>query len=298
MQTGSMNRVSTEIKPRRLALRGLSADHFALILAAILIAFALAAILAPWLPIPDPNAMDLSSRLLPPVWERDGNWGHVLGTDFLGRDMAARLLVGGRLTLMIGFLAVVVSGTLGTTLGLLAGYHGGWLDYGISRIVDAQLAIPFLLMAMAIIVSRGRSIEGLIVALSFIGWAKYARIIRSETLALRQRPFVLGLRVAGAGSPRILFLHILPNISRTLIVVTTLEVGTMILTESALSFLGLGVVPPDISWGAMLAEGRTYMNSSWWLIILPGLAITFIVVLVNFLGDALQSAYDPMARKW
>jgi peptide/nickel transport system permease protein len=257
---------------------------------------AVVAIALPWLPIPDAGATDLSSALAPPVWVESGTWDHVLGTDQLGRDLGARLLWGARLTLLIALSSTVLGAIVGTTLGMLAGYVGRWTDFAISRIIDAQLAIPFLLLAITIMTARGQSVGAIVAVLAIIGWAQYARVIRSEVLTLRSRPFILGLQIAGASPLRIIFRHVLPNIADTLLVLATLQVGYVILAESALSFIGLGVASPDISWGAMLADGRQLMTSAWWLVAFPGVAITIVVVLVSLLGDGLQSRYDPRAR--
>jgi peptide/nickel transport system permease protein len=259
--------------------------------------FVLAAIV-PWLPLPDPGQQNLGERLRPPVWQDGGDVTHLLGTDHLGRDMAARLLYGARLTFFITLVGVLFSASLGGVLGILAGYHRGWLDAVISRLIDAQLALPFMLLAISIIAGSGRSIFIVIFVLATHGWAHYARILRGETLALRERPFVLGLRAAGVSSSRIAFRHILPNIGATFFVVATLEMRAMILGEGALSFLGLGVVAPQISWGLMLAEGRSHMVNAWWMVALTGLAMSFVVLSVNLLGDKLRSAYDPRLQRY
>jgi len=260
-----------------------------------LLLLAAAAVAAPWLPIPDAGAIDLGSSLSPPVWADGGGWDHVLGTDQLGRDLGARLLWGARLTLLIAFSSTILGAIVGTTLGMLAGYVRGWTDFAISRVIDAQLAIPFLLLAITIMTARGQSVGAIVAVLAIIGWAQYARVIRSEVLTLRSRPFILGLQIAGASPARIIFRHVLPNIADTLLVLATLQVGYVILAESALSFIGLGVTSPDISWGAMLADGRELMTSAWWLVAFPGLAITLVVVLISLLGDGLKARYDPRA---
>lgn len=253
------------------------------------------ALAAPLLPLPDPNAQNLVERFQAPVWT-SGDSSHVLGTDHLGRDVFIRLIHGARLSLGIAAAGVLVAGVVGSVLGILAGYLRGWTDLVVTRLVDAQLALPFMLLAIAIIGSRGRSITVLVLILATYGWAQYARVLRADTLGLRERPFVLGLRSAGASPGRIMFAHILPNIVNSLLVIATLEVGTMILGEGALSFLGLGVVAPDVSWGLMLAEGRDHLNRAWWVVVFPGLAISTVVLLTNLLGDSLRSVYDPRAR--
>lgn len=262
-----------------------------------LAAIILVSLVAPLTPLPDPNMQELTARLLPPVWQ-GGVSEHILGTDHLGRDLLARLLAGAKLTFLIGFGAMVFAAVIGTTLGILAGYLGGRADAVISRLIEAQLSIPFMLLAIAVLTTFGRSMLLLVLVLSMAGWASYARVIRSEALALRSRGFIVSLRSAGLKPWRILVRHVFPNVFGTFLVLASLEVGSMILAESAVSFLGFGVVAPDISWGAMLAEGSSRMRDAWWLVVFPGLAITVTVVLVNLLGDGLRSLYDPKARSW
>jgi peptide/nickel transport system permease protein len=259
---------------------------------------ALIALAAPLLPLPDPNAQVLSEALKPPVWLEGGDWNSPLGTDQLGRDVLSRLVFGGQLTFIIAFAGMAAGAVPGILLGLFAGYRRGWADTVISRIVEAQLALPFILVAIAVIAANGRSLPVLVAVLALVGWAQYARVIRAETLSLRERPFVLGLRCAGVPTWRIMFSHLLPNLAGSATVLATLQMGTIILAESALSFLGLGVVAPDISWGAMLSDGREQLTLAWWVAMLPGLAITAVVLLVNLFGDALRSRFDPKKRSF
>lgn len=263
-----------------------------------LAAIALICFAAPWLPLPDPHQQVLSDALQPPAWMTGGEWSHPLGTDNLGRDVLSRLVYGGRLTFIIAIAGMLAGAIPGTLLGLVSGYYRGIVDTVISRVVEAQLALPFILLAIAIIAVRGNSLPVLIGVLALVGWATYARVIRAETLSLRERPFVLGLRCAGLPTPRILFNHLLPNLAGTVLVLTTLQMGFVILAESALSFLGLGVVPPGISWGVMLADGRDQLTNAWWMATWPGLAITVVVLLVNLLGDAMRSWLDPRKRRY
>lgn len=263
-----------------------------------LLAIALICFAAPLLPLPNPNQQVLSDALQPPAWMTGGDWSHPLGTDNLGRDVLSRLVYGGRLTFVIAVAGMLAGAIPGTGLGLVSGYYRGWVDSVISRVVEAQLALPFILLAIAIIAVRGNSLPVLIAVLALVGWATYARVIRAETLSLRERPFVLGLRCAGVPTPRILLRHLLPNLGGTVLVLTTLQMGFVILAESALSFLGLGVVPPDISWGVMLADGRDQLTNAWWMSTWPGLAITVVVLLVNLLGDAMRSWLDPRKRRY
>lgn len=267
-------------------------------LAIPLLVLAVLSFLAPWLPITAPGAQDLQNRFQPPFWMDGGSLSRPFGTDQLGRDIFARIIYGGRLTFMIAFAAVLFGSLFGTLMGMLAGYLRGRTDAAISRLIEAQLALPVVLLAMSIIVSAGRSLTVLVLVLAVIGWAQYARVVRAETMALRERPFILGLRAAGAPTWRIVLRHIFPNIGSTFLVLTTLEVGAMILAESALSFLGLGVVAPDVSWGAMLADGREFLRDAWWLVTIPGVFITLVVLLVNLLGDVLRTTYDVRKRTY
>lgn len=250
------------------------------------------------LPLPSPTAQDLENALVPPAWMEGGSQAHLLGTDHLGRDVLARILHGGKVTFLVAVSAMLSSAILGTFIGLVSGFYRGWVDRVVSRLVEAQLALPFILLAIGIISARGRSLGVLIAVLALIGWAQYARVIRADTLSIRERPFVLGLRCAGLPSWRILLMHLLPNVAGTVLVLATLQMGTAILAESALSFLGLGVVPPYISWGAMLADGRAQLTKAWWIALFPGLSISFVVLLVNLLGDATRSWIDPRKRQY
>jgi peptide/nickel transport system permease protein len=203
------------------------------------------------------------------------------------------MVYGARLSYEIAIASVLVAGLIGASLGVAAGYLRGWVDVGVTRLIDAQLALPFLLLAIAIIATRGQSLPVLIGVLAISGWAQYARVLRADTLGLRERPFITGLRATGMSTPRIMLFHLMPNLAPTLVVIATLEVGTMIIGEGALSFLGLGVTPPNVSWGLMLAEGRNYLQQAWWLVVFPGVAIGVVVLLANLGGDALRSRYDP-----
>ncbi|MER7279021.1 ABC transporter permease [Dactylosporangium sp. NPDC000244] len=246
--------------------------------------------------LPD-TGQDLAATRRPPGWLGGGSWSHPLGTDKLGQDVLTQFVSAGRLTIVIGLVGAFVAIGPGTLLGLLAGYFRGWVDRLISILIDAQLALPFILIALAIISNRGSSLPVLFLVLSLTGWAICARVTRSATLAIRERQFVLGLRAAGASEARIVFRHILPNLAGTIVALGTLQVGTAILVESALSFLGLGVVPPMISWGSLLASGQNELSQAWWIAFFPGLAITVLVVLVNLLGDALLTHHDPRKRQ-
>jgi len=252
-----------------------------------------AALLAPWLAPHDPYAQDVGARLRPPVWHPGGSWDRPLGTDALGRDLLSRIIYGARVSMAAGALAVVLSTTLGVLLGLVAGYYGGGADTVISNLVNVILAFPFLLLALAAVAVVGPSFTNMIVVLGVTGWPVYTRVVRAETLKYRQLDFVQAARALGMGSGRILRAHVLPNLAGTIIVMSSLEVARMIILESFLSFLGLGIQPPTPSWGGMLGEGRVYVLTHWWLAAFPGLAIFVTTLGINLFGDGLRDLLDP-----
>jgi ABC-type dipeptide/oligopeptide/nickel transport system permease subunit len=258
----------------------------------VLIAFVLIGVFAPLLAPYDPNLQNLAMRLQPPLSE-----DHLLGTDGLGRDVLSRLIYGSRISLIVGFSAVLLAAVIGIVIGLVSGYVGGWVDSLLMRIVDAWLAFPFLLLAIAIVAVLGRGLNNIVIALVVTGWVLYARLVRGETLSLREREFVLSARGLGASPVSIALKHILPNCLAPIMVVATLEIGVVIVTEASLSFLGLGASASEASWGGMLADGRAYLTRAWWLATLPGLAIFVVVLAVNVLGDALRDALDPRHEK-
>ncbi|WP_433528409.1 ABC transporter permease [Micromonospora sp. CA-263727] len=246
--------------------------------------------------LPD-TGQNLDATRQPPGFLDGGSWAHPLGTDKLGQDVLTQFVSTGRLTIVIGLAGALVAIVPGTLLGVLAGYFRGWVDRVVSILINAQLALPFILVALAIIANRGSSLPVLFLVLALTGWAVCARVTRAATLAVRERQFVLGLRAAGASETRIVLRHILPNLAGTIVALGTLQVGTAILVESALSFLGLGVAPPRASWGSMLASGQDELSQAWWIAFFPGLAITLLVLLVNLLGDALLTHHDPRKRR-
>jgi len=254
------------------------------------------AIFAPWIVHVDPNFQDLTRTSVPPAWLVGGSADHVLGTDHLGRDMFARILFGSRIAAIVGLLVVLIGGSIGVTLGLLAGYVGGWVDDVIGRIVDVQLAFPFILLAVALVAVLGSSVTTVIAVLGITSWVQYVRVVRAETKALRQRDFIMAAHATGATNARIIFKHILPNIASVVIVLATFEVARAIILESALSFLGLGVPQAIPSWGAMLADGRQFLDTAWWIGTFPGLAIMITVLGVNIFGDGLRDYVDPRSR--
>jgi peptide/nickel transport system permease protein len=261
------------------------------VMTAVLVMVAFAPLVAP----ADPSAQDITARLLEP-FETSDRGMHWLGTDPLGRDIASRIIFGARISMLVGVVAVVIAGAVGVTLGLAAGYAGRGWDALIMRVADVQLALPFLVLALALVAAVGPSLTNLIIVLGLTGWVIYARVIRAETLSLREREFVLAARAVGAGGLRIVARHILPNATSSIIVVATLHVARMILFEASLSFLGVGVPPPTPTWGGMIADGRGYLTVAWWVSTLPGLALFLTVLGVTLIGDRLRDVLDPRIR--
>lgn len=264
----------------------------ALIVAAVLLMAIAAPVLAPH----NPNQLQFSRRLLAPAWRPGGMWTHPLGTDNLGRDVLSRVLYGSRVSVIVGTSAVAIAGTIGVTVGVVAGYFGGRIDAAVGRIVDTFLAVPFIVLALAVVGVLGPSLVNLIVVLGLVGWVSFSRVVRGETLAIRAREFVLAAQALGQTNARIIRRHLIPNVLPSVIVLATLDVATTIIAESALSFLGLGVQHPTVTWGSMLADGRQYVATAWWLAVAPGLAITVTVLGIIFLGDWLRDVLDPRLR--
>lgn len=248
--------------------------------------------LAPW----DPTRQMLLKRLRPPMWQERGLREHPLGTDHLGRDILSRILYGGRISLGVGLTAVTLAALIGVTLGLVAGFFGGRADTLIMRLVDVFLAIPYILLAMGVVFALGPSLLNVILVMGGTRWVQFARIVRADVLSIREREFVAGARARGNRPLRLLVRHVLPNALTPIIVVATLELAFMIIYESALSFLGLGVQPPTPTWGWMLSDGRNYVATAWWLATFPGLAIMLTVLAVNLLGDWLRDTLDPRLK--
>jgi peptide/nickel transport system permease protein len=259
------------------------------ILAVLMTCAAFAPVLAPY----DPTSINiLDSRIAP-----FQSWSHPLGTDLLGRDMLSRLIYGARTSMLISLVALAAGAMLGTVLGLISGYEGRWLDGLIMRTVDAALGFPAILVAMIIVVLTGAGTTSVILAVALTGWARFARMIRGDVLGIKTLDFVVAARVSGCTTARIISRHIFPGTLNTLLVVTSLQVGQVILLEASLSFLGLGLPPGAPSWGIMVAEGRSVILEIWWLSLLPGLAITTVVLAFNFFGDWLRDALDPKLRR-
>ncbi len=252
-----------------------------------------AAVLAPWVAPKDPLAVDIRHRLAPPAWMAGGTVENVLGTDQVGRDLLSRVVYGGRVSLVVGVAAVLISASLGVLLGLGAGYLAGRTDTVIMTVINIMLTFPFILLALAVIAVLGPSLLNMIIVLGVAGWPLYARVIRAETRSIRERDFIVAGRALGLGHLRIVFRQILPNLGATIVVIATLEVARVIILESFLSFLGLGIQPPTPAWGNMLGEGRVYMLNSWWIAAFPGLAIFVTTLAINLMGNALRDWLDP-----
>jgi peptide/nickel transport system permease protein len=262
----------------------------------ILLVVVASAVLAPVLAPHAPEDQSLVKRLQPPAWLPDGEATYPLGTDQLGRDIFSRILWGARISLAIGFFAVIIGSAFGSVMGLLAGYFGGWLDEVISTLADMQLAFPFILLAITIIAVLGPSELNLIVVVGISGWMTYARVCRGVVLGLREREFVQAVRALGGEDSRIMFRHILPNILSPIVVLATLDLARLIILESTLSFLGLGVQPPKPSLGGMLGEGRDYLGDAWWIATFPGLAIMLTTLAISRGGDWVRDVLDPTLR--
>jgi peptide/nickel transport system permease protein len=254
------------------------------------------AVAAPWLAPQDPLRQSLRGRLSPPTFEGADGRSHVFGTDHLGRDVLSRVIYGSRVSLVIGFAAVLVGGVLGASLGLLAGFGGGRVDAIIMTVADAQLAFPFILLAIGIIAVLGPSFPTLIVVIGLSGWVSYARILRSQVLVLRSREFVEAIHALGGSVWRVVLRHVLPNVLSSIVVVATLELARSIVLEATLSFLGLGIQPPTPSWGGMIQEGRDYLDSAWWISTFPGIVLMITSLVVSRTGDGLRDLLDPTLR--
>jgi peptide/nickel transport system permease protein len=257
---------------------------------------AVVAIAAPYLAPHDPERGSLRARLAAPALAGADGKAHVLGTDHLGRDILSRVIFGTRVSLVVGFAAVAIGGLIGGLLGLVAGFRGGWVDEAIMTVADAQLAFPFILLAIGIIAVLGPSFQNLIIVVGLSGWVTYARVLRSQVLSLRRREFVDAILALGGSIPRVLLRHILPNVVSTLMVIATLELARAIVLEATLSFLGLGIQPPTPSWGGMIHEGREYLDTAWWISICPGAILMLTSLVVSRTGDWLRDVLDPTLR--
>lgn len=254
-------------------------------------------IFAPFLTSYSPIDQSLPDKLLPPFWEEGGSIKHLFGTDIFGRDVLTRLYHGARVSLIVTALALLVGGGVGLLIGIVSGYVGGRLDSLLMRIVDAALAFPTILFALLLAVTMGQGLRTIIIAISLLLWARFARVVRGEVLAVKERDYVALAKVHGCSPARIMATHILPNVLNTFMVLLTLHVGVVIVAEASLSFLGAGIPPPTPSWGLMVAEGRGKISSAWWLSLIPGVAITLVVLAFNLFGDWLRDRLDPKLRQ-
>jgi peptide/nickel transport system permease protein len=273
------------LRRRRIRLRPIGAVGLA-VLGVIFVC----ALFAPWIAPFDPNAQDVTRRLIPP-FQPDSPF--ILGTDHVGRDVLSRLIHGARIAWLIGASAVILSGIVGVVLGLISGFYGGLIDDLISWLANVELAFPFILLAIVVAAILGAGLFNLILVLTVVSWVVYARVVRGETLVQREQEFVQAARALGASNTRIVFRHILPNVLTPVIVIATFEFSRMIISEASLSFLGLGVQPTIPSWGSMLADGRQYLGTAWWVATLPGIGITITVLAINLVGDWLRDQLDP-----
>jgi len=265
-------------------------------LAILMAVLVIPALFADWIAPHDPYRASIISRLEPPVFA-GGTWEFPLGTDRLGRDILSRTLHGAKYALGISIVGILLGTALGTALGLAAGYFRGWTDTIIMRVVDVSLALPSVLLALALAAAWGSSFEGVIFVVAFVLWSTFARQVRGEVLSLRERDFIARARVAGASTGRIILRHILPNVTNTIVVMATLQIGVVIMLEASLSFLGIGIPRPTPAWGLLVADGRALVVSAWWVSLFPGLAILLTVLSVNLLGDWLRDRLDPKLRQ-
>lgn len=262
------------------------------IVAAVIFVAVFAGVLAPH----DPAEISPAKMLKPPSWLEGGDKEHLLGTDNLGRDILSRIIYGSRVSLLVGVASVILAGIIGVVVGLASGYYGGWIDMVLMRLVDSFLSIPNILFALVFLTVFGPSVLTLIIVLGVTNWVAYARIVRGEALSVKEREFVKAARSIGVRNGTIITRHILPNVISSFIVISTLSVATTIILEASLSFLGLGVQPPTVSWGGILSDGRDYLATSWWLATFPGVAITITVLGIIFLGDWLRDVLDPRSQ--
>jgi peptide/nickel transport system permease protein len=263
------------------------------VLAVLVFTAVFAAVLAPH----SPTAGDITQKLIPPIWMERGDWEHPLGTDRFGRDVLSRIIYGSRISLLVSLIAILVSGSFGTVLGLISGYRGGLTDAILMRVTDVGLSLPTILIAVVLVAVSEPSFGNVILVVSLLLWPRFARQMRAETLAIKEQDFVALAVIAGRSSAWIISRHVFPNVVPTLLVISTLQVGYVILLEGTLSFLGVGVPPPSPAWGLMIADGRGFLATAWWISFLPGLAMLLVVLAVNLMGDWLRDTLDPKLRQ-
>ncbi len=295
-QEGAEGPAILEPSPGAIMFRRARRDWGVMLGGGIMLALLIVALAAPLLTWHDPLEQDLLNRYAPPVWHEEGSWNHPFGTDKFGRDYYARIVYGARVSLMIGFAVMLISGVIGTVMGVAAGYFGGRLDMIVTFMINTRLAMPVVLIALAVIALTGSSLEIVIAVLGFLLWERFALVMRSSTQQVRNLDYVAAAEAAGCSALRILATEIMPNVMNNLIVVATLEVAHAILLEAALSFLGLGVQPPEPSWGLMIAEGKGDMYFKPWVIGIPGVALFMLLLAINLLGDGIRDVTAPESR--
>ena len=290
--------ITTHLHGRSRPVRMLrTARQFPLIPIAILIlVLVIPGIFANQVAPHDPISGSIPDRLTPPVWQEGGSWDHILGTDKVGRDMLSRIIHGARISLTVATVSILLGAFVGVGLGLIAGYFGGTVDHFIMRLVDVKLALPSILLALVLATVMDAGFTAVIIIISVVIWARYARMVRGEALRVRQLDFIARAKVAGASDMRIMIRHVFPNVVNSVIVLATLEIGQIILFEAALSFLGVGIPPPNPAWGLMVADGRVLVVTAWWVAFFPGLAILLTVLSMNLFGDWLRDKLDPKLR--
>ena len=283
--------------PFRRSLRTFLRNRFALGAVAVVLMFVLMAIFAPWIAPHDPNETDLLLRLQPPAWMEGGDWSYVLGCDALGRDLLSRIIYGSRVSIFIGVAVIVLATGIGIVAGLLAGYFRGWTDTVISRVVDILLAFPYLLFAIGLMAMMGPGLQNIIMVLAYKEWVIPCRLVRGDTLALREVEYIEAARAVGASPWYIMRREILPNILSPVIVVSTIRMAHVIILEASLSFLGIGVQPPTASWGSLVADGRSFIMDAWWVSTFSGMAILALVLAINVASQGLRDAFDPRLQE-
>ena len=282
---------------RRLATTAVDVRRYPLLPIAVLLLFlVLPGIFANQVAPHSPTSGSASNRLVPPAWLEGGTWTHPLGTDKIGRDILSRIIHGARISLVVALVSIAIGATVGVTLGMVAGYFGGNIDHLIMRLVDFTLALPSILLAMVLATVMSPGFSSVVIIIALVIWARYARMVRAETLAVKELDFIARARVAGNSDTRIMFRHVFPNVVNSLIVLATLEVGQVIIFEASLSFLGVGIPPPRPAWGLMVADGRVLVITAWWVSFFPGLAILLTVLSMNLLGDWVRDRLDPRLR--
>lgn len=278
------------------ALSEVSRDRVAVAAAVILAIVVVMAVFAPQLAPWDPADKDILRRLKPPIWGAGGSWENILGTDNLGRDILSRIIFGSRVSLQVGLTVVLLAGAVGVVMGMVAGYYGGKVDDAIMRLVDVQLAFPSVLATLVVVVMLGPSMNSLVISFTVNGWMVFARMARGQVLSLREQQFFEAAIAVGCKARRVIFVHILPNLAGPMLTLASLELARVILTEAIVSYLGQGIQSPETSWGLMIAEGQEYLGTAWWLVTLPGVAITVTVLAVNMLASWLGTNADPAQR--